>query len=214
MKNTTRSIYDELIIKHPALDCCKEEVLKAFEIAKKTYEDGGKVLVCGNGGSAADSEHIVGELMKGFLKKRPIAEDKKAELKACAELDDELLSKLQRGLPAVSLVSICALNSAFANDVDPELMYAQSLYALGKEGDVLIAISTSGNAKNVLAAAKVARALKMRVIALTGEGRGALGEVADIVIAVPERETYKVQELHLPVYHAICAEVEEYFFEA
>jgi D-sedoheptulose 7-phosphate isomerase len=200
--------------RYESLKMCENEIKSAIDALVSSYENGGKLLLCGNGGSCADCDHIVGELMKGFLKKRPIAEDKKAQLKACAELDDELLSKLQGGLPAVSLPSICALNSAFANDVDPTLMYAQSLYALGREGDVLIAISTSGNAKNVLAAAKVARALKMRVIALTGEGGGALGEVADIVIAVPERETYKVQELHLPVYHAICAEVEEYFFEA
>ena len=199
--------------RYESLKVCENEIKSATDALVSSYEKGGKLLLCGNGGSCADCDHIVGELMKGFLKKRPIGSDKKAEMNSRAELDGDLLDKLQGGLPAISLPSICALNSAFANDVDAELMYAQSLYALGREGDVLIAISTSGNAKNVCAAAKVAKAVGMTVIALTGEGRGALGTIADIVIAVPERETYKIQELHLPVYHAICAEVEEYFFE-
>ena len=199
--------------RYPSLKPCENEIKSAADALIASYENGGKLLLCGNGGSCADCDHIVGELMKSFLKKRPISADKKAEMKALAELDGELLDKLQGGLPAISLPSICALNSAFANDVDAELMYAQSLYALGRRGDVLIAISTSGNAKNVFAVAKVAKAIGMTVIALTGEGRGMLGGIADIVIAVPECETYKVQELHLPVYHAICAEVEEYFFE-
>ena len=202
-----------LIERYASLKVCENEIKSAIDALVSSYEKGSKLLLCGNGGSCADCDHIVGELMKGFLKKRPIGADKKAEMKANSELDDELFAKLQGGLPAISLPSICALNSAFANDVDAELMYAQSVYALGKSGDVLIAISTSGNAKNVFLAAKVAKAIGMTVVALTGEGRGALGGIADIVIAVPERETYKVQELHLPVYHAICAEVEEYFFE-
>ena len=199
--------------RYSALEECENEIKSAIEALISAYKSGGKLLLCGNGGSCADCDHIVGELMKGFLKKRPVSDEKREEMKERTDINDELIAKLQGGLPAISLPSICALSSAFANDVDPELTYAQSLYALGRKGDVLIAISTSGNAKNVFAAAKVAKSIGMTVIALTGEGRGALGSLADIVIAVPERETYKIQELHLPVYHAICAEVEEYFFK-
>lgn len=177
------------------------------------YENGAKVLLCGNGGSCADCDHIVGELMKGFLKKRPMNDERKrAMLDACAELDEDLLSKLQCGLPAISLPSITALGSAFNNDVDPELTYAQAAFALGKRGDVFVGLSTSGNAKNVFAAAKVAKAMGMTVISFTGMGGGKLATVADVAIKVPETETYKIQELHLPVYHTICADVEEYFF--
>lgn len=151
--------------------------------------------------------------MKGFLKKRPLSDDKKAEMKAeSSALTDEVLGKLQAGLPAISLPAITGLNSAFCNDVDPELIYAQSLLGLAKKGDVLIALSTSGNAKNVAHAVAVAKALGVTVIGMTGEGGGTLGSEADICIRVPERETFKVQELHLPVYHYLCAAVEGHFF--
>ena len=192
---------------------CESEIKRAIEEIIACYEKGGKLLLCGNGGSCADCDHIVGELMKGFLKKRPLDESKKAEMKEkCAELDDVTLSKLQAGLGAISLPSITALGSAFNNDVDPELTYAQATLALGKAGDVFIGLSTSGNAKNVAAAARVAKGLGMTVIGMSGEGGGKLAALSDIAIRVPERETFKIQELHLPVYHAICAEVEEYFY--
>ena len=192
---------------------CESEIKRAIEAIIACYEKGGKLLLCGNGGSCADCDHIVGELMKGFLKKRPLDESKKAEMKEkCAELDDATLSKLQAGLGAISLPSITALSSAFNNDVDPELTYAQATLALGKAGDVFIGLSTSGNAKNVAAAARVARGLGMTVIGMSGEGGGKLAALSDIAIRVPESETFKIQELHLPVYHAICAEVEEYFY--
>ena len=169
---------------------------------------------CGNGGSCADSDHIVGELMKGFLRLRPLSNDKKAEMKQnCDLVDDELLSKLQGGLPAISLPSITALNSAFCNDVDPELMYAQPLMALAEKNDILIGISTSGNSKNVFGAVKVAKALGIKVIGLTGKTGGKLKGVADITICAPESETFKIQELHLPIYHYLCAVVEEHFFD-
>ena len=171
------------------------------------------MLLCGNGGSCADCEHIVGELMKGFLKKRPLCESKRADMKIrCDLVDDELLSKLQGGLPAIAIPSITALNSAFCNDVDPELVYAQPLMALAKENDILIGISTSGNSKNVFGAVKVAKALGIKVIGLTGKTGGKLKESADICICAPETETFKIQELHLPIYHYICAQVEKYFF--
>ena len=199
--------------RYPQLESCKEEIKNAAEAIIDCYKNGGKVLLCGNGGSCADCEHIVGELMKGFLLKRPIGEEqKKAMIANCPDIDKEMLSKLQCGLPAISLPHISALNSAFCNDVDPELIYAQSVFGLGKKGDVLIGLSTSGNAKNVNAAAEVAKALGIKVIGMTGERGGRLYENADICIRVPESETFKIQELHLPIYHYLCAAVEEYFF--
>lgn len=205
---------NNLIERYPCLSSCKDECEKAVKTIIDCYNNGGKVLMCGNGGSCADGDHIVGELMKGFLKMRPVSDAKKAEMKEnCPEIEDDILSKLQCGLPAVSLPSIAALNSAFCNDVDPELIYAQSVFGLGKKGDILIALSTSGNAKNVFAAAKVAKAIGVTVIGLTGMTGGKLKGVADLCVCVPETETYKIQELHLPVYHYICAAVEEHFFE-
>lgn len=205
---------NELLNRYPSLCDCKEEIEKAADAIITCYEKGGKVLLCGNGGSCADCEHIVGELMKGFLKKRPLDEIKKAEMKSnCNLVDDELLSRLQGGLPAIAIPSITALNSAFCNDVDPELVYAQPLMSLAKENDILIGISTSGNSKNVFGAVKVAKALGIKVIGLTGKSGGKLKEIADICICAPENETFKIQELHLPIYHYLCAAVEEHFFK-
>lgn len=202
-----------LLNRYPALKDCKIDIETAVNSVIGCYKKGGKVLICGNGGSCADCDHIVGELMKGFLKKRPLSEEKKAEMKKkCALADDELLNKLQVGLPAIALPSIMALNSAYCNDVSPELVYAQSLLSLARENDVLIAISTSGNSKNVFAAAKIAKALGIKVIGLTGKTGGKLKDIADICICAPETETFKIQELHLPIYHYICAETEDYFF--
>ncbi|MBQ7343578.1 MAG: SIS domain-containing protein [Clostridia bacterium] len=203
----------ELIKRYPALDSCKAEIEAARDALIECYENGGKLLLAGNGGSSADCDHIVGELMKGFLLKRPIDESRKEQMqKSSPALDGATLDSLQMGLPAISLTSISALNTAFANDVDLELIYAQSVLALGKAGDVLIAISTSGNAKNVCEAAKVARAIGMKVIALTGRDGGKLKSLSDVCVIAPECETYKIQELHLPIYHYICAEVEKHFF--
>lgn len=204
---------NELITRYEKLNACKQDIELAANLIIDCYKMDCKVLICGNGGSAADSEHIVGELMKGFLKKRPLNTELKEAMKNnCNMLDDELLSKLQGGLPAVALPSVAGLNSAFCNDVDPELIYAQSVVGLGNLGDVLIALSTSGNSKNVFAAAKVAKGLGLTVVALTGETGGKIKDVADVCIKVPETETYKIQELHLPVYHYLCATVEEEFF--
>lgn len=204
---------NDLIKRYPALEECRADVEKAKNAIIDCYENGGKLLLCGNGGSAADCDHIVGELMKGFMLGRALCDEKKAEMKKnCPELDDTLLSKLQGALPAISLPSVTALNSAFCNDVDAELVYAQPLMSLAKEGDILVALSTSGNSKNVVAAAKVARALGIRVLGLTGRGGGRLAALSDILICAPEAETYKVQELHLPIYHCLCAAVEKHFF--
>ena len=205
---------NELIERYPVLEGIKEDIAKATEEIITCYENGGKVLLCGNGGSCADCDHIAGELMKGFLKKRPLSATQKEEfINNEPSLDDEFLSKLQCGLPAVSLPSMTAPNSAFANDVDSDLIYAQGVLSLGKADDILIAISTSGNSKNVCAAAKIAKATGCKVIGLTGCKGGKLKEYAEVCICVPESETFKIQELHLPVYHCICAMIEEYFFK-
>ncbi len=204
---------NELIKRYPALQENKEAIEKAVKEITECYEKGGKVLMCGNGGSAADCEHIAGELMKGFLKKRPLSEEKKQELKKNMPLPDyELLSALQEGLPAISLPSMTALNTAFSNDVRPELIYAQAVIALADKNDILIAISTSGNSENVWAAVNTAKALGCKVIGLTGGTGGRLKEYSDICICVAEKETFKIQELHLPVYHYICAAVEAHFY--
>ena len=204
---------NELLTRYPCLEACKEEIVAARDALIACYEADGKVMICGNGGSCADADHIVGELMKGFLSLRPLNEEKKREMKANTDLvDDELLAKLQGGLPAYSLPSMTALNMAFCNDVDPELIYAQPIMAMGRKNDVLFAISTSGNSKNVFGAVKVAKALGVTVIGLTGGKGGKLKEHADIAVVVPESETFKIQELHLPVYHYLCAAVEQHFF--
>lgn len=205
---------NELIKRYPELNPVKNDIQRAVDEIADCFEKGGKLLLCGNGGSCADCDHISGELMKGFLKKRPVSNRQKEEMKEKSpSLDDEMLSKLQCGLPAVSLASMTALNSAFCNDVEAELVYAQAVMALGKKGDILMAISTSGNSDNVCAAAEVARAIGCRTVGLTGRTGGRLREYSDICIRVPEDETFRIQELHLPVYHCICALVEDYFFK-
>ncbi len=205
---------NELVSRYPVLESIKDDIVAATDMIIDCYENGGKVLICGNGGSCADSEHIVGELMKGFLKKRPISKEQRDLMKSlCPDISDEWLDSLQGALPAVPLTSITALNTAFCNDVDPELMYAQAIMGLGKVGDVVICISTSGNSKNVSAAATVAKSLGLYTVGLTGMGGGKLGDICDVCVRVPETETFKVQELHLPVYHYMCAKTEQHFFD-
>ena len=206
-------IFSELFSRYPCLEKCGDAMEQALEQLTASFSAGGKLLLCGNGGSAADCEHIVGELMKGFLKKRPLSPEIQAAMQAAnPALDTALFARLQGGLPAISLTGAPALSTAFANDVDPDLIFAQQLLALGRSGDVLLGISTSGNAKNVCAAAQIACAKGILVIALTGGTGGRLASMADIAIIVPESETFRVQELHLPVYHALCAALEERFF--
>ena len=174
-----------------------------MELLINTYRNGGKILVCGNGGSAADSEHIVGELMKGFVSKRPVTD---------ARIPAQLRQRLQGALQAISLPSQCAVLSAFINDVDPQMMYAQLVYGYGKPQDLLIGLSTSGNSQNVVNATMVAKAIGMKVISLTGAKFSKLQELSDVTIRVPETETFMVQEYHLPVYHYLCAGVEQAMF--
>lgn len=199
--------------RYPCLKVCEDDIKAAANLIIETFEKGNKILICGNGGSCADAYHIAGELMKGFLKKRPLSEEEKAEMKANSpEISDDTLCKLQKGLPTVVLSDLVALNTAFMNDVDPNLIYAQQLYGLGKKGDVLLGISTSGNAKNVAETVRLAKAMGIKTLGLTGGKGGKLKELCDISVTVPESETFMVQELHLPVYHALCATAEEYFF--
>ena len=193
----------ELIKRYPQLKECAESIGKALDLIIATYENGGKILLCGNGGSAADCEHIAGELLKGFMMKREVSDER---------IPNELREKLQGGLPAISLVSQSGILTAFANDVDPSMMYAQLVYAYARENDLLVALSTSGNSGNVVNAVKTAKAIGIPVISLTGEKESLMSELSDVTVRVPERETYKVQELHLPVYHHLCAETEKYFF--
>lgn len=199
--------------KYPQLFFCAKDIENAIKKIITCYTNGGKVLLCGNGGSAADCTHIVGEFMKGFMKKRPVSEEQAVTLKAKNPLvDDELIANLQCGLPAINLCESQALLTAFCNDVNPEYMFAQQVFGLGKKGDVLIALSTSGNAKNVNHAARIARAMGISVIGMTGENHSALERNSSICIKAPSTETYQIQELHLPIYHAICDAVEDYFF--
>ncbi|MBQ7580956.1 MAG: SIS domain-containing protein [Clostridia bacterium] len=203
----------ELINRYPALEACADEINEAKDLIINSFKAGGKLLLCGNGGSCADCEHIVGELMKGFMLKRQMTDEQKQKMKQNnANLDDETLSKLQLALPAVSLPGASGLNSAFCNDVDPTLIYAQGVLGLGRENDVLMCISTSGNSANCVAAAQVAKGLGLKVVALTGMTGGKLKNIADVCVCAPETETFKVQEYHLPIYHYICASIEDNFF--
>lgn len=197
----------DTIKRYPVLTSCAKAMEEATLQLVHAYRKGGKILLCGNGGSAADCEHISGEFLKGFLSKRKIAENE------YPLFSDEAKSKLQKGIPCIPLPSLVGVNSAFCNDVDSDWIYAQLVFALGKKEDILICLSTSGNAKNVTLAAETAKALGITTIALTGEKESNLSRLCDICIRVPETETYKIQELHLPVYHALCAEVEKTLFE-
>ena len=205
---------DELIKRYPILERVREDIDVVYGILERCYENGGKLLIAGNGGSAADAEHMVGELMKGFVKRRPVTEEMKEALeKADPVRGKELSEKLQGGLPAIALVDHAALSTAFANDVDGMLSYAQQVNGYGKPGDVFLGISTSGNAENVMYAAVTAKAKGMKVVGLTGKDGGKLAGIADAAVIVPEMETYKIQELHLPVYHALCLMLEHRFYE-
>lgn len=202
---------DTLYERYPVLLPEKEHIEAVIELLCSIFENGSNLYLCGNGGSAADCDHIVGELMKGFLLKRPVNQ---ALRRKFVELGEPAIAAcLQEGLPAISLTGGGALPTAYANDMNPEYIFAQQVMGLGRAGDILLGISTSGNARNVRNAMVVAKAKGMHTVGLTGKTGGWLAENADIAICVPEGETYKIQELHLPVYHWICASVERHFFE-
>jgi len=209
---TPNEIFAELLTRFPALESCKAEIYAAYELLEQAFRTGHKLLICGNGGSCADAEHIVGELLKSFILPRPIEPGVKAALEAAGAEGAQLAEKLQGTLPAISLCGHSALSTAFLNDVDPSMIFAQQLYGLGNEGDVLMALSTSGNSKNCVLAAICAKAKGIKVISLTGMGGGKLAQLADTAICAPEKETFKVQEYHLPIYHALCAMLESAFW--
>lgn len=204
---------EDLLKRYPNLEVCRNEIVSAYLLLEDMYEHKCKLLVAGNGGSAADSEHIVGELMKRFRIPRPVTEEYANLLR---EIDPvrgaELAKKLEQSLTAISLVSHEALSTAYINDVDGEGTFAQQLYGYGRKGDVFLGISTSGNSKNIMNAVVVAKASGLKIIGLTGQGGGMLAESADVAVKVPETETYKIQELHLPIYHCWCMMLEEHFF--
>lgn len=213
MDNKLTKHLELLLERYPALRVCKSEIIKAYDILETSFTDGRKLLVCGNGGSASDSEHIVGELMKEFkLKRKVFAKQAEAMQAIDPELGATLAQHLQGALPAITLTAHSSLTTAFMNDSEPVLVFAQQVNGYGKEGDSFLGISTSGNSMNVLYAAVTAKARGLKVIGLTGQRDSKLSRLADVCIRVPETETYKIQELHLPVYHCLCMMLEDNFF--
>lgn len=213
MTDKVKAHLETLIKRYPQLEMCREDIAKAYMLMKECFEHDGKLLIAGNGGSAADAEHIAGELMKRFRVPRPVTHEFAEKLKAVDPVRGaDLANNLERGLMAIPLVAHEALSTAYINDVDGLGVFAQQLFGFGRAGDVFLGISTSGNSRNVMSAAIVARAMKIKVIGLTGADGGELAEAADAAVRVPETETYRIQELHLPVYHCWCMMLEEKFF--
>lgn len=204
---------DLLVERYPSLESAKNDIVAAYLLLEKSYENGGKLLVAGNGGSAADAEHIVGELMKGFkLPRKPEADFAEKLVEENQELGSVLAENLQGALPAIALDGHPALSTAYMNDCEPLLCFAQQVNGYGKSGDVFLGISTSGNSKNVLFAATTAHAKGMKVIGLTGAKDSKLKDMSDVCIKAPQTETYMIQELHLPIYHCLCLMLEDRFF--
>ena len=204
-----KSLYERF----PSLSECKNEIEAMVLMMLDTYKKGGKILLCGNGGSCADCDHIVGELMKSFMYERKPSDEFVAKLSGVfGEDTDKVASCLQTGIPAISLPSQTAVLSAYLNDVEPEFVYAQLVYGYAKENDMLIGLSTSGNSKNVVNAVKVAKALGVKTASITGMKESKLSSFCDVCVRVPETETYRVQELTLPVYHHLCASIEKILF--
>ncbi len=205
-------ILDDLVKRYPMLNTSKEDILNAYKLLENAYKNGNKVLICGNGGSAADSEHIVGELMKRFKKDRTLNKKTYDELSKYGDEGKRLQESLDEPLRAIALTSHISLSTAFANDKEPKAVFAQQLYGLGDPGDVLISISTSGNSENCVLAAALAKAMNIKTISLTGKNDSKLSKISDVTIKAPETEVYKIQELHLPIYHCLCAMLEDNFF--
>jgi len=204
---------DLLVERYPSLESAKNDIVAAYLLLEESYENGGKLLVAGNGGSAADAEHIVGELMKGFkLSRKPETDFAERLVAENQELGSVLAENLQGALPAIALDGHPALSTAYMNDCEPLLCFAQQVNGYGKSGDVFLGISTSGNSKNVLYAATTAHAKGMKVIGLTGAKDSKLKDMSDVCIKAPQTETYMIQELHLPIYHCLCLMLEDKFF--
>jgi phosphoheptose isomerase len=208
-------VLQKLVDKYPELDVCLTDIERTVALMAASFRQGGHTLLCGNGGSAADCEHIVGELMKGFMLKRPIKTEMRAKFEALFPQDAAFLSDhLQGALPAISLVSHTALSTAFINDISAEMVFAQQVFGYGRAGDVLVGLSTSGNSANVVRAMQVAKAQGLHTIAFTGQGGGKLRDLCDVTIRVPWESTPDIQERHLPIYHAVCILLEEEFFSS
>ena len=213
MEENIIKILDDLISRYPELDTAYDNIWNIYKILEEAYSSGRKLLVAGNGGSAADSEHIVGELMKGFVKPRKLEKEACDRLKSIDEkLGTVLADNLQGALPSIAITGHVGLSTAYLNDCNPLLSFAQQVNGFGREGDVFLGISTSGNSENILYALVTAKAKGMKTIGLSGRDGGKMKEFCDEIIIVPEKETFKIQELHLPVYHAICLMLEERFF--
>ncbi len=214
MEKCIEEIEKQLIERYPLLAAVEVQINDAYEAMYECFASGHKLLIAGNGGSAADADHIVGELMKGFIKKRPLSEELKKSLQNLDHIQGaELSRQLQQGLPAIALHNHQALNTAVLNDIDGTVMYAQQVCGYGQSGDIFLGISTSGNSVDVYNAALIAKAKKMKVIGLLGKDGGKIKDISDVSIVVPEMETYKIQELHLPIYHALCLMLEKKFFK-
>lgn len=204
---------DLLIKRYPALKAIEKEIVDAYIVMEECYLNGGKLLIAGNGGSAADAEHIAGELMKRFKTPRPVSEEFAEKLREIDPVRGSNLAKnLECSLMAIPLVAHESLTTAYINDVDGLGVFAQQLFGFGRPGDVFLGISTSGNSKNIMSATVVARALGIKVIGLTGAKGGELAAVTDVCVKAPETETYMIQEYHLPIYHCWCLMLEDKFF--
>ena len=213
LENRLKKHIDLLVERYPSLKSAKEDIIAAYLLMEECYENGGKLLVAGNGGSAADAEHIVGELMKGFkLSRKPDHAFSEKLVAENQELGLVLAENLQGALPAIALDGHLALSTAYMNDCEPLLCFAQQVNGYGKAGDIFLGISTSGNSKNVLFAATTAHAKGMKVIGLTGAKDSKLKDMSDVCIKTPQTETYMIQELHLPIYHCLCLMLEDKFF--
>jgi D-sedoheptulose 7-phosphate isomerase len=211
MENT---ILNGLIGKYAKLSSCSDQIMKAFNVLKHSFKNKGKLMICGNGGSAADAEHIAGELLKGFMKKRPLNDNlKKNIIQIDSQRGTMISEKIQEGLPAIPLVSHPSIITAVSNDNDPRLIFAQQVISLGSKGDVLLGISTSGNAENIVCAMIAAKAMGIATIGLTGASGGTMKSFCDTIITVPATSTPDIQELHLPVYHALSRMLEDTFFK-
>lgn len=206
------AFFEELILRYPAMISVQKQMQKAYILLHDSFLAGNTIYLCGNGGSASDCEHIAGELMKSFRLPRPLSTHEKDVLTALGPEGVDLAEHLQKALPAVPLVSQCALTSAIANDIGGDYVFAQQIYGYGKPGDVLLCISTSGNSKNVLLAAAAAKAIGVSVLSLSGRDGGKLKALSDVCITCPTDKTEEIQEYHLPIYHALCAMLEEYFW--
>jgi D-sedoheptulose 7-phosphate isomerase len=215
MKPTVKAIFDNLFVRYPALQSVSEPIRASFDALKKCYLSGCKVLSCGNGGSASDSEHLIGELMKKFGRKRPVSPEFRERLKSLGiESADYLADKLEMPLMAISLVSQTALITAIVNDISGDMIFAQQVFGYGRPGDILFAFSTSGNSANVVNAVNVARACGVITIGFTGEHGGVLKDICDITVKAPASQTYIIQEFHFPIYHTLCLMIEEEVFGA